>query len=391
MKKFKGVEHRLGSDWEQARALAAAMIAGMSSPRPPRELVATLTTASGATVRSIVDACFAHKLDEWKAGACSPATVKAYRTQLTRFARIVRADRLVESLEPGDFARVRSEASRRGVGATLKTVTHVRAMFAWAEKQGLIDRPPRYGGAFQKPRAIELRRMRNRRKAEQGEAAWSPEELRTLIARTNPVLKAAILLALNGGFSNADIAGLEDGHIDFDGGVIDFARPKTEIPRRVPLWPETVAAMRIAREKRPRPALRADARRVFLTEEGNPVARYSVRQDTKGIRGAARIDRLSQWFKLACKSLGLWQPGRGFASLRAAFRSLAVGQPRELVELLMGHTLPGLDPFYVRGMQPKLVEVTDHVRRALFGSVADRAGGDSVTAGRSDKAGSTSR
>jgi hypothetical protein len=41
--------------------------------------------------------------------------------------------------------------------------------------------------------------------------------------------------------------------VDLDAGVIDFPRPKTGIPRRCPLWPETAAAIRELLAKRPAP------------------------------------------------------------------------------------------------------------------------------------------
>ena len=66
-------------------------------------------------------------------------------------------------------------------------------------------------------------------------------------------LNDKILLGVNCGFGNTDVASLPIDAVDLDGGWIDFPRPKTEIPRRVPLWPETIEAIREALKQRPQP------------------------------------------------------------------------------------------------------------------------------------------
>jgi integrase len=71
-------------------------------------------------------------------------------------------------------------------------------------------------------------------------------------------LRAPILLGINGGLGNTDCATLLLSAIDLDLAVMDYARPKTAVQRVLPLWPETVAALREHRrrggdsQKRPR-------------------------------------------------------------------------------------------------------------------------------------------
>ena len=73
---------------------------------------------------------------------------------------------------------------------------------------------------------------------------FEAEELRRLLDASEPVVKAMMLLGLNCGFGNSDYANLPQSAIDFENGWVDFPRVKTEIHRRVLLWPETVAALR---------------------------------------------------------------------------------------------------------------------------------------------------
>ena len=58
--------------------------------------------------------------------------------------------------------------------------------------------------------------------------------------------------------------------VDLDSGWIDYARPKTGIERRFPLWPETVAAIQAVLEIRqpPRDSQFADV--LLVTKYGSP-------------------------------------------------------------------------------------------------------------------------
>ena len=93
-------------------------------------------------------------------------------------------------------------------------------------------------------------------------------EIRAMLAAASGLLKAMILLGINCGFGNTDVANLRFKHLDLKGGWCNYPRPKTGIPRRCPLWPETVTAIRAVLKVRPEPQDRADADLVFLTTTG---------------------------------------------------------------------------------------------------------------------------
>ena len=59
-------------------------------------------------------------------------------------------------------------------------------------------------------------------------------------------LKAMLLLGVNCGLGNHDIAMLPLSALDLDSRWLKFPRPKTGIQRRCPLWPETVEALTTA-------------------------------------------------------------------------------------------------------------------------------------------------
>src|SRR5262249_10243947 len=56
--------------------------------------------------------------------------------------------------------------------------------------------------------------------------------------------------------------------LDLDAGWVNYARPKTGISHRCPLWPETVTALRTAIAERPEPREEETASLVFVTTRG---------------------------------------------------------------------------------------------------------------------------
>ena len=119
---------------------------------------------------------------------------------------------------------------------------HAQSSFATPLEAELIDRPVKFGPEFKPPSKKAVRRSRQAK----GSRMFTAAELRQMIAAAGVPLKAMLLLAINGGMGNNDIGLLPLAAIDLKGGWLDYPRPKTAIQRRVPLWPETVEALRAA-------------------------------------------------------------------------------------------------------------------------------------------------
>jgi len=146
--------------------------------------------------------------------------------------------RLVDDLAADDFEALRARMAERWGAVRLgNAITRVKSVFKYALDNGLIDKPTRFGGEFRKPDRAVLRRHR----AANGTKMLEAGELRRLIDAASVLLRAMVLLGLNAGFGNHDIATLPLSALDLDGGWVDFPRPKTGIARRCPLWLETVA------------------------------------------------------------------------------------------------------------------------------------------------------
>ena len=170
-------------------------------------------------------------------------------------------------------------------------------------------------------------------------------------------LKAMLLLGINCGFGNNDCGTLPLSAVDLDGGMIDFARPKTGMPRRCSLWPETVAAIREALDARPTPKNEQHAGLVFITKYGLSWAKDTpdgpVSKETKKLLIALGING---------------RKGLGFYTLRHTFRTVAdAAKDQPAADYIMGHEVAHMSSVYRETISDeRLKAVSDHVRKWLF-------------------------
>jgi integrase len=171
-----------------------------------------------------------------------------------------------------------------------------------------------------------------------------------------------ILLGINCGFGNADCALLPRSVVDLDAGLIDFPRPKTGIPRRCPLWPETVQALKDALATCPRPKQAEHAELVFVTRCGD-----SWHKDTPDGPISREMGKL-------LRRLGInGRKGLGFYTMRHTFRTVAdESKDQPAVDFIMGHEVPHMSSIYRETISDeRLRAVAEHVRRWLFGAGPD--------------------
>jgi integrase len=274
-----------------------------------------------------------------------------YGEACKRLIRQFGKGRSVADLGPDDFAALRKRMAKTWGPVRLKAeILRSRTPFLWAAKSGLIERVPVYGEGFNVPTAAVIRRHR----AAKGPKLFEADEVRTLLAAAGQPLRSMILLALNGGFGNGDIAALPISALDLEGGWLDFARPKTGIGRRIPLWPGTADAVRDWLAVRPAPRDPADADLVFVTYK-----RDSWKDDTG--RG------LPHEFRKLANSFAD-NGHRGFYCLRHTFQTIGDECGDFLaVRKIMGHASNDIaDVYRERVSDERLKKVTDHVRQWVF-------------------------
>jgi serine/threonine protein kinase len=116
-------------------------------------------------------------------------------------------------------------------------IQRIRSVFKYAYDAEMVDRPIRFGPGFKRPSKKTMRKN----KAQKGPKLFAAEEIRQLLGLSpwapaaGVQLSAMILLGINAGCGNSDCATLPLKAIDLDGGWVNYARPKTGLPRRCAL------------------------------------------------------------------------------------------------------------------------------------------------------------
>ena len=168
-----------------------------------------------------------------------------------------------------------------------------------------------------------------------------------------------LLLGLNGGMGNADLALLPIKAIDLDSAWLDYPRNKPGVPRRVPMWAETVDAIRQVLATRRKPKDSADGALLFITPTG-----LSYLSDEH------RTHRLTGEYRRVAELAGV--EGRQFYDARRTFQTIGE-EARDLVAVqsIMGHAASTNDMSAIyrqRVSDERLRAVVERVRAWLFGS-----------------------
>jgi len=355
-KKVRGKHHYFGKVSQDPNGQAALdrwlrekddLLAG----RDPR------VQEEGLTVRGLCNRFLTAKKHLLDTGELSPRTFHDYHAVC---ALLVRAfgNRLVVNLAADDFESLRASLARtRGPVALGNEIQRARVVFRYATDAGLIEHPVRYGPTFKRPSQRVLRRAR----LANGDRMFEAPALRMILGAASQPLRSMILLAVNAGFGNHDVGTLPITALDLDGGWVDFPRPKTAIPRRCSLWPETVAALREALARRPEAKNPDHAGLAFVTKYGTPWA--------KDVADSP----VSKEFAKILKRLGLYRRGLGFYALRHTFETIT-GEARDQVAVdhVMGHADQSMAAAYrERISDGRLRAVVEYVHRWLFGEATD--------------------
>jgi integrase len=349
-KKIRGKLHYFGpwSDPDGALKKYLAEKEALHAGRPPRP------DPEALTVKDVANAFLNAKQALVDAGELSRRMWSEYKEVCDLLVRQFGKGRPAADLGPSDFAALRNKMAKRWGPVRLgNAVQRVRSVFKHAADARLIDRPVCFGPGFKRPAKKVLRLHR----AAAGPKLFTAGEIRRMIDAAGVQLKAMLLLGINAGFGMADCASLPLSAVDLDNAVIDYPRPKTGIPRRCPLWPETVGAIRSALAERPTPKDPADAGLVFLAARGR-----TFRQETGGGYAARKVVNL-------LRRLGInGRKGLGFYTLRHTFRTVAdEAKDQPAADFIMGHEVPHMSAVYRETISDaRLRAVTDHVRGWLF-------------------------
>lgn len=303
---------------------------------------------TGLRLGDLCDHWLTYKAELVQSGELAQRTHDGYRSGCQLLCDIIGKHRSAADIGPDDFQKVRAVLAKRyaPVGLTNR-IQIIRSLFKYGYDAELLDKPARFG-LFKKPRAKVIRESRLAKGAQDFTAA----EVRALIAAATVNMRAMILLGVQGGFGNHDCATLTESAIDFKTGWLDWPRSKTATHRRIPLWDETLVAIKAAMADRP-----AGSELVFMGRRG---------VDYIATDGGYRV---AKEFARAVRDAGI-TPGRGFYCLRRTFQTVAENA-RDLVavQAIMGH-IPSENDMSARYRQrvsdDRLTDVTGHVHQWLW-------------------------
>ncbi len=379
-----GKMERLPNDgWEDALKIYDAQAADLHAGRKPSKRV----DGDERTVAQVCNEFLTAMYKRLEAGKkMSPKMFAEYQHTAERLCAAFGKSTLVSDLRPRDFTSYgMSLHTKYGPYRVGNEVQKVKTIFKFGYDNELLTKPIRYGSEFKKPDKDEMRKHQ----AKQGKRLFTREEIRQLLdgkkakgkkalAGASTHVRAMILLGINCGFGNNDVASLSRASVDLIRGWVEFPRPKNGIERRCPLWPETVAAIKKSLAKRPAPKNEDDADCVFVTKYGQRwVIDRSVVPD-KDEEGKVDLSKakcvhfnsVAQEFGKLLRRHGINGRKRlGFYALRHTFRTVAdATKDFPAARLIMGHADNSIDGVYREQIDDdRLQAVVDHVHGWLFG------------------------
>jgi integrase len=362
-------------DWQAALDLWLKQKDELLAGRVPREV-----TPVGLTLRHLSNAYLKHKKSQVDSGELSPRTLADCYRICAELIDHFGLDRLVDDLRQEDFATYRIVlAKRMGPVALGNTIQRTQSVLKYAYDAGLVDNRPRCGPGFLRPSKKTIRIERAKKPLKLYDAA----ELRKLIDVAGIPMRTMILLAANAGLGNSDLAHLPIIAINLQTGWVNYPRPKTGIPRRFSLWPETLAAVHKTLAKRPKPTQEADAGLLFLTHRGGRWCKaiFDKKPDLLAEENDLRLklrqnndNEVTKEFNKLFKAAGIERNGRSFYCIRHCFETVG-GDSRDQVAVdhIMGHADPSMGAVYREKISDeRLKGVTDHVRAWLLAKPARR-------------------
>lgn len=351
--------------WAEDRKGEAALVLWLDQKddllagRTPR------STPAGLTVADLVNRFLTAKESLVETGELQRRTWHDYYIVCERIIRVFGRGRLVDDLAQDDFAKLRAESAKtRGPVALANDIARARVLFKWAFDEGLIEAPMRYGQSFNRPnrKTMRVARAKNGPRMFEWDQVLAMLDGKTIqgkkVTGASQPLRTMILLAVNCGFGNSDVAKLPLSAINLKTGWLEFPRPKTGIERRIPLWPETVKALKEWLPNRPAQKAGVSDDLVFITQRGGSWSKTVADNPTS--KETAKL----------LKRLGFHQAGLNFYSLRRTFRTIASeARDEAAADAIMGHSPRSDDMAAVyrqRIDDDRLQAVVNHVHDWLF-------------------------
>lgn len=282
-------------------------------------------------------------------GDMGQPTLKQYQRLAIWLAEGIGPHRLVETLTPNDFTKLRNSfPSSWSIRYRDNRIMDTRTLFKWVYDNALIDRPVRYGSDWSKT----PKRKKRLEERDKPSKEFTRQETLDMLKAASPTMRAMILLGINAGYGNVDCTRLKAS--DIKGVWLDAPRGKTGQKRRCWLWKETRDALKIVLSDHngTGPILRTPAGNPWVDENsGN--------------------DRLVEPFRKLRDKVGCYRKNVGFYSFRHMTETIASDAPipnvQPVIDLIMGHDDGTMASNYRESISDaRIKKVCQHLRGWLF-------------------------
>ncbi|MHC4114684.1 MAG: tyrosine-type recombinase/integrase [Planctomycetota bacterium] len=226
-------------------------------------------------------------------------------------------------------------------------ISIMKALFHWARKNDILEHIPNID-------AVSREKIVHNEKF-----IFNHEQIGKLLNTADAKMKAMIWLGLNCGFGCTDCSDLKWTDLDLVNARVKLPRKKTGILRDLPLWPETIEALK----KVPKTGVL-----VFYTSRKNSFVHTIVKTDSNGNRKYSTQNTITTKFSRLIKKSRLKVPnGTGFYTLRRTAATIAAqsGDPFA-VQRLLGHADLQMATRYVQDVSKQTDRVIQNSRNYLI-------------------------
>ena len=272
------------------------------------------------------------------------------QTSLLRdFVRFMSPNRSVSDISTIDIQNYRKKLINTGKSANTinNRIAAIKAMYNWAVDNEIIDHCPKLNAV----KKITIKKTER--------PTFTEHQIQTLLEVANSQMRAMIWLGLNCGFGCTDCAELKWKDVDLNNGRVRFPRGKTGIERNLPLWPETIQALKEIPNR---------GELIFYTRSGNPWVRAIRNKDETGNEKYTKDDAVTKQFSKLMKRAGIKrEKGVGFYTLRRTAATLTArsGDPFA-VQRLLGHADLKMATTYVQDVSEQTDRAINNTRKFII-------------------------
>jgi len=344
-KKIRGKLYYFGTDKPQALQRYLEQAAYLHTGKLPKSEDAN----NNISLKMFCNLYLEHQTYRVQAGEIKLRQVYDQTITLRDFVKYIGPNKKVADIATIDLQKYKSRLIKQKKSAARinNHISAFKAMYHWADENELITKTPNLRAIKKLPRPACLKPI------------FTPDEIQKLLNYANLKMKAMIWLGLNCGFGCTDCAELLWEHLDLKAKRVNFARTKTGVERYLPLWKETLDALK---------QMPHINKRVFNTKHNHKVVRVVEKIDDNGSVKIVKCDNVSREFVELLRRAGIKKgKGVGFYTLRRTAATLAAksGDPFA-VQRLLGHADLKMATTYVQDVSEQTDRVINNSRKLII-------------------------